>query len=143
MKVILLSLLIAIATFSINCNKNSNELSLKLRALQGTWQIKSSKCYQGSIGMAYYPDAYYKFNSDLTGFIYYGTISNQYCNFTYNLLNDDSTLITQFSCFGTNHLDTSVITVLTDTELIYHGKNTYTRGFFLCTNGNRLDSLYR
>jgi hypothetical protein len=137
---------IVISVIYLSCNKPNDGVStrLTLSALQGTWKIKSVRCYQNPNSMiAYPPDAYYKFNPDLSGFVYAGSITNQYYNFTYNLLSDDSTLVIQSLSSGGSSLDTSVITALTAAELVFHGINTYPHGLSPCFNGNGLDSLYK
>jgi len=131
----------------LGCNKSSNQSnkSARLIAMQGTLSIKSSRCYQTpNIVFGYPPDAYYKFNADLTGFIYTGSITNQYFNFTYNLLPDDSTLVMPSTSFSAVP-DTIVIVSLTSNQFIFHGINTYVHGNGLtpCVNGNAIDSLYK
>lgn len=128
-----------------NCHKSNDNTNAraKLNAMKGTWKIRSARCYQNpNVLLGYPPDAYLKFNSDLTGFTYNGSVTNQYNNFTYDLLEDDSTLVVQSLSLGGN-ADTSVITILTATEFIFHGKNTYAHGLTPCINGNVLDSLYK
>ncbi len=146
MKLSLFITTLGITIFLSSCNKSNSTTDerSRLNSLQGTWKIKSARCYQNpNIIIGYPPDAYYKFNSDLSGFVYAGSVTNQYYNFTYNLLADDSTLVVQSSSSGGSSLDTSVITTLTPTELVFHGKNTYAHGFSPCINGNGLDSLYK
>lgn len=146
MKLYLLLVLFGITVIVSNCNKSNSTTNTRprLNALQGTWKIKSARCYQNpNIIIGYPPDAYYKFNPDLSGFVFAGSVTNQYYNFTYILLDDDSTLVMQSLSSGGSSLDTSVITNLTATEFVFHGKNTYAHGFSPCINGNGLDSLYK
>ena len=136
-----------IATLFSSCHKSNDVInhSPTFMAMQGTWSIKSITCYQGSpVGLLLQSDSYVKYNSDMTGVSYEGSITNRYSNFTYNLLEDDSTIIFQSITAGVTNLDTSVITRLTSNEFIYHGTSTYVHhGPTPCINGNALDSLYR
>jgi hypothetical protein len=148
MKLFFFAILIGVMTFFFGCNKSNNKSnkSARLNAMQGIWSIKSSRCYQTpNITFAYPPDAYYKFNSDLTGFIYAGSPTNQYYNFTYNLLSGDSTLVMPSTSFS-GIPDTMLIVSLTSNQFIFHGINTYVHGNGLTpclNNGNVIDSLYR
>lgn len=140
MKLALRSLMIVLFLGLISCKKGP-DIRPKLSAMLGKWTIKTVKCYQDPFYIGFPPDAYFKFNSDLTGYVYDGSITNQYENFSFILLDDDSTLIIRLG--SANYWDTSVITTLSATQFIFHGINTYAHGFNACTNGNSLDSLYR
>ena len=124
----------------ISCNKSKEPDS----PIQGTWYIKSIRCYQDptQYWIPYiYPNSYYKFNPDKTGEQYNaGTSSSSY--FTYAMLNNDSTFtITSKGNRGITQLDTFIIIKLTPNEFIYHSARTYLTSTALCFNV--LDSLYR
>ncbi len=141
MKVLLSTVLLGISVIFSNCTKSKTDSVNRpvLNAMLGTWNVKSITCYSPTQYVANF-NGYIKFNPDLTG---NSNINNQYINFTYNLLDDDSTIVMPNNSSGIP--DTSVIVILNANQFVYHGKNTYLHGTLpnLRQNGNTLDSLYR
>lgn len=145
MKLSLLITLIIMSIFFSNCKKSNSSINARpaLAAIQGTWRVKSQRCYQDpNINVSNPPSTYFTFNTDMSFTV--STPSTLYIPTTYELLNDDTTLILQISSLGPVR-DSFVITKITPTEFIYHGINTYPKPYSpaACLNGNFLDSLYR
>ena len=145
MKSILTVALISTILTLTNCKKSDSTTNTRvtLSALQATWTFKSSRCYQDpNIVVPLLSPTYFAFNSDMSAAFYSpGAVS---LPFSYNLLADDSTLITQYNTPPLYSIpDTFIIIKITPTELVYHGKNTYSHTSSNCINGNTLDSLYK
>ena len=139
MKSILVIALISTILLFTSCKKSNNNTNARpaLTNLLGSWTFKSSRCYQDpNIIISLLPNTIFTFRSDMTAS--YNSPGAVGIPFSYNLLADDSTLILYRTV-----PDTFVITSLTSTELVYHGKNTYAHNPSSCVNGNTLDSLYR
>ena len=144
MKLFLLTALLGTSIIFSNCKKSDSTTNARpiLNAMQGTWTLKSARCYQDpNIILPYSPPTYFTFNTDMSAVFHSpGTVS---IPTTYNLLADDSTIIMGSGLSAIQ--DSFVIISITPTEFIYHGKNTYTHpyGQLACVNGNVLDSLYK
>ena len=148
MKFSLISALISIMILFSNCKKSSdtsNPTSSRLNSMQGTWTVKSLRCYPNTnINTVYADPTYFNFNLDMTGGFYIGTVT-QTPNFTYKLLQDDSTFVVPATSSSSAIQDTMVIVTLTPSLFVFHGKNTFYHhsGTPTCDNGNYIDSLYR
>ena len=143
MKLLLLSALLGISILFSNCSKSNATTDTRptLNAMQGTWTLTIRRCYENpSISIVFPAGLTYQFNSDMSGSTIWNGGSGSASSFIYNLLGDDSTLIIQYSG---SIPDTSVITSITPTKFLYHGKNTYAHTSSVCINSNTIDSLYR